>query len=141
MRTAIVIGIPFFLLICMQGGSCNINDPGVPSSSTVASGIWGGNHLVMQVSSDEITLEFDCAHGRIASPLKLRNGRFEAVGTYVREAMGPTRKGGSSAVDAKYSGTVQDGKMDITIEFIRPQEKVGRFNLVHDKSGRLWKCY
>src|SRR5437763_9938175 len=119
MRTAILIGIPFLLSLFMQGGSCDVNDRYLPTSSTVAAGIWGGNHLVMQVSSDEITLDFDCAQGRIAAPLKLRNEHFDVVGTYTREAQGPTRNGGPGAVDVKYSGSVQDGKMDITVESIR----------------------
>src|SRR6266487_5167816 len=52
----------------------------------IGAGVWGGDHIRMEVSGNGATLEFDCAHGNISGPLTLdRLGRFQAKGSFTRE--------------------------------------------------------
>ena len=36
---------------------------------SVAEGIWGGEHVQIEVTNKDVTVEFDCAHGTITAPL------------------------------------------------------------------------
>ncbi len=63
-------------------------------SPRVPQGLWGGKHLSLEVTESGANLQFDCARGRISSPLKLDDkGHFELEGVFVRERPGAVRVG------------------------------------------------
>jgi hypothetical protein len=51
----------------------------------IPAGIWGGQHIKIEVDGPAATVEYDCAHGTISGPLKLDSqGKFSLTGTHVR---------------------------------------------------------
>ncbi len=112
------------------------------SARGVGAGVWGGNHIRMEVSGNGATLEFDCAHGKISGPLTLdRLGRFQAKGTFSREHGGPIRENEDAATQpAKYSGAIKDKTMMLSITLTNSSESVGTFTLRQGSVGRLVKC-
>src|SRR5215813_7163385 len=59
-------------------------------SHRITSGVWGGEHVRLDVDSNSAKIEFDCAHGTIEGPLTMdANGEFSWKGTFARERGGP----------------------------------------------------
>ena len=55
--------------------------------------VWGGQHVRITMNATGAEIEFDCASGTIAAPLKVdAQGKFQADGTYTREHPGPVMK-------------------------------------------------
>jgi len=146
---------PLLLFSVMQNGSCKSDKPGAPAPSATGSpatpkttaskrlnaGTWGGNHLRLNVSETEVTLEFDCAHGTISQPLTLdETGRFAVAGTYVREGPGPERQGAKQDTDAQYSGRLSDGTLTITVH-IPGAGDLGPYTLTEGRQGKVVRCY
>src|SRR5258708_35252129 len=60
---------------------------------TIARGIWGGEHILLEVSGKGGEVEFDCPGGRITRPLKLnKHGSFSGRGPCTLENGGPGRR-------------------------------------------------
>ena len=97
---------------------------GPTTPSAVSTGVWGGDHIMMMVAEAATHLEFDCAHGDIAEPLRVdARGQFSVAGTFVREHGGPIR------VDevlerrpALYAGSVMSAAMTLTIRLADTNE-------------------
>jgi hypothetical protein len=108
--------------------------------NTAATGTWGGEHVLLQVSKNGTELEFDCARGRITQPMALdKNGNFDVPGTFTPEHGGPVARDESVAfVQARYSGHVDGESMSLTVT--REQEEFGSFALTHDQQPNLKKC-
>ena len=139
----------FFALFLMtsilcQGESCkHSNMNRAPEKvASVPTGMWGGEHIALDVSDSGARVEYDCAHGTINKPLTLDSNRsFDVRGSYVREHGGPVREGEEGdGQPARYTGSVQDQKMTITVTLIDTKETVGTFTLAHGKTPRLRKC-
>jgi hypothetical protein len=113
-----------------------------PSESTVPSGTWGGDHVLMTVSAAGASAEFDCAHGTIDGPLALDSSqRFDVAGTFVQEHGGPIRVDETiAAVPARYSGTSRHGTMTLTITLTSGGQSLGPFELTFGQQGRVFKC-
>jgi hypothetical protein len=136
----------FFLVtaILCQGESCgHSNMNGAPEKvNSVPSGMWGGDHMALDVSESGARIEYDCAHGTINQPLVLdSSGSFDVKGSHVRERGGPVREGGEvDGQPARYTGSIQDQTMKITVTLTETKETVGTFNLTHGKTPRIRKC-
>jgi len=104
-------------------------------------GIWGGEHLRVDVTSAGATLEFDCAHGAITEPLRLdTRGRFNAKGTFTPERGGPIRRDGSPSSAARYSGVVKRNTLTLTIVLEPGTERIGVYTLTRGNEPLLTKC-
>src|SRR4029077_1047810 len=79
-----------------------------PDASAVATGPWGGEHIVLKVSEKGAGVEFDCAHGQVTQPITLdKHGDFDAEGTFTHEHGGPVRRDENTpSASARYSGHV-----------------------------------
>lgn len=110
--------------------------------SRVAKGVWGGAHLRVSVSVDGARLEFDCAHGEISVPFILdAEGRFDLAGTYTREGPGPIRIGREpSARPARYAGSVEGGRMTLSVRLEGADKPLGQYALTRGAAGRVVKC-
>jgi len=108
----------------------------------VAEGLWGGTHLRLSVNGDGAQLEFDCAHGEIRGPLVLdAEGRFDLPGTYTREGPGPIRIGREpTARPARYAGSVEDGRMTLSVRLEGADKPLGDYALTRGSEGRIVKC-
>jgi len=125
---------------CLAHAAC----AGAPSSpsSTVALGVWGGEHIIMTVTSASGHFEFDCAHGDVGTTLVLdARGKFSATGSFVREHGGPIRLGeASDSHPASYAGTVTGNAMVLTVRLTDLAETIGTFMLTVGSPGRVVKC-
>ena len=138
-----------------QGGSCGASKAGQSGSSNANSkmrtattndrlpvGVWGGQHVRVEVTEGGAEFEFDCAHGAIAQAIMLDgNGRFDVLGKFAPEHAGPVRREEES-IDrgVRYSGNVKDQEMTLTITDTTTKEVLGTFTLKHGSDGRLMKC-
>ena len=67
-----------------------VKHPANKTSARVATGVWGGPHVRLQVSDNGGEIEYDCAHGTIAQPLVLdAQGHFSVAGTHDQSSRPP----------------------------------------------------
>jgi hypothetical protein len=123
----------------------NVNSqPMQPSQKqkALSTGVWGGQHVSMEVTEEGATLEFDCAHGTISGRLSMsEDGKVTLKGRYAREHGGPIRQGeDQSGQPATYSGTSDGKTLTFTIIIDDSKEEIGTFTLTHGKEGRVRKC-
>ena len=112
------------------------------SMADVQPGTWAGEHIVMDVTSNGATVEFDCAHGTLDAPLALDSSeRFDVAGSFTPEGGGPTREDQSSrGMPARYTGSLKDSTLTVTVVLTERKETVGVFTLRHGARPRLFKC-
>jgi hypothetical protein len=112
------------------------------NGADLQSGTWAGEHIVMEVTGAGATVEFDCAHGTLDAPLALDSGgRFDVSGSFTRERGGPTRDGDASrAVPARYTGSLEDATLTVTVVLTQSKDTVGVFTLRHGARPKLFKC-
>jgi hypothetical protein len=111
-----------------------------PGASAVATGAWGGEHIVLQVSEKGADVEFDCAHGQVTQLITLdKQGDFDVAGTFTPEHGGPVRRDENTpSASARYSGHVDGDTMSLKITL--GEEKVGIYTLNRGSRPRLTKC-
>lgn len=103
--------------------------------------VWGGQHIEMKQNASGAEIEFDCATGTIAGPLKVdAQGKFQADGTYRREHGGPVKKDENGAAAAKYSGSITGDTMHLDIVLTQSKESVGSYVLTRGQAGTVFKC-
>jgi hypothetical protein len=106
----------------------------------ISKGLWGGQHISMQVGAKSATIEYDCATGVIDGPLLVDAvGEFDLRGTHRTERGGPIRADESSkGQPATYTGSIQGNKMTLTLKVgdLEPET----FTLEKGKEGELVKC-
>lgn len=141
--TLFVIALLFAAL--GQGNSCqSIKVTHMPEkrADRIPAGVWGGNHVNLEVTDESAMLEFDCAHGSINQPILLdERGRFDAKGTYVAEGHGPARQGAEpESAAARYYGSVSGDTMTLTVELSGASGMKSSYTLTSGRQGKLWKC-
>ncbi len=114
------------------------------SGAPVRVGSWGGDHIAMQVSAAAVSLEFDCAYGRIDEPLRTdADGRFEVRGVLMFEAGGPVASDQPPPTPhaAIYRGRVDAEQMTLTVLLDGWGTKpFGTFELRFNYRPELEKC-
>jgi hypothetical protein len=105
-------------------------------------GTWGGEHITMVVKTSGAELEFDCASGKITSPIELdRTGSFTARGQFRAEHGGPVRRDEATSVtNALYAGNVEGNSLNLVVTVGDEKQPVGSFTLSKNAIGRLMKC-
>ncbi|HSB29595.1 MAG TPA: hypothetical protein VLE19_17135 [Pyrinomonadaceae bacterium] len=108
----------------------------------IADGVWGGQHIQVDVSSESAKVEFDCAHGTIEGPLTVdANGDFSWRGTFARERGGPiTSDDKDSSQPAVYSGSIKEQTMTLAVRLASEKEPLDTFVLTRGKAGQIRKC-
>ena len=111
-----------------------------PTTRAALSGVWGGEHVTLELQNEGGRIEFDCAHGGITQAIIPRSdGTFSVTGTFTREFGHPAAGETDDARPARYSGTVSGARMELTIT-VDGEEFPDRFELQKDQEGRLFKC-
>ena len=145
------------LVIIAQSGGCRSqmkNNQNVPSQKTsnssptpardgqrLASGAWGGPHVLLEVTETGGRVEFDCAHGTLKEPLMLKDGRFEVDGTFVRERGGPIREGqDEKGIPVRYRGEFDGHYLSLTFSLAGDGTDAETFTLKQGERARLVKC-
>ena len=126
---------------CLMLAAVACSNP-ISTSDSVAAGTWGGDHVALEVTADGGQIEYACAHGDLAEPLRLdRDGRFDVTGTHTPEHGGPVREDEKLVSrPARYAGRVDGRRMTLTVMLTDTDEILGTFVLTHGIPGRLMKC-
>jgi hypothetical protein len=105
-------------------------------------GLWGGEHIRMDVKAEQTKIEFDCAHATIPSKILIDSrGRFVAKGTHFEEHGGPSRQGDEGqSYPVQFRGTVKGKDMKLSVTRTDKLELIGNFNLTHGREAELVKC-
>lgn len=133
---------PLVAALVVMTALCAPGYEGAPTGQTVERGLWGGDHMSLDVTSAGADADFDCAHGAISQAITLdRSGRFDAAGTYTPESPGPQREGqGGQPQVARYTGRVRGSTMTVTIAIAGGGETLGPFTLTRGAPPRVVKC-
>lgn len=110
------------------------------SMQNIPAGVWGGEHIRIEVGAKSATVEYDCAHGVIEGPLVVDSaGRFNLRGTHTPERGGPVRSDETPrALPAKFVGSVNGDKMTLTLKLADAEDET--FTLQKGKEANLFKC-
>lgn len=108
----------------------------------VAEGLWGGQHVRMELGEEGARLEFDCARGQIDAPFETdAEGRFDLPGTYTRHGPGPIRLGKTApARPARYEGRVEGARMTLRVRLAGADKPLGEYTLARGSEGKVFKC-
>jgi len=113
---------------------------GTPHDSVLAPGEYGGDHVSFQVSASAARLEFDCAHGEIASVIPLDSeGRFSVDGTFTQERGGPATTLPEDVRPARYTGSSEGRIVTFTIR-LSDGQTVGAFTVERGSPPRIVRC-
>lgn len=131
---------------CGSAGTRTALTPSAPTPPQAAvgrvqSGLWGGQHIALEVSDAGAFAEFDCAHGTIDEPLLLdRDARFVGRGRYVRHRGGPQFDADADGRPARYEGRVADDSMTLTVALGDGGQQIGVFTLTYGRRGVIRRC-
>ncbi len=134
-RITASVFVSVFLASCLPIG-LDETDPSL-------TGIWGGEHIVLDISSESAAIEYDCAYGTIDEAIVVNNGgTFEAGGTHVFEHGGPIREDEVPDVHpARYSGMIRGSNMTLTVNLTDTAgPELGPYQLERGTAGRVFKC-
>lgn len=106
----------------------------------IPAGVWGGDHVRLEVGSKSASIEYDCAHGVIEGPLVIdAKGRFNLRGTHTPERGGPVRSDETPRrLPANYVGSITGNKMTLTLKLADSEDET--FTLEKGKEANLFKC-
>ena len=81
-------------------------------------GLWGGDHVGLEMGPTRGRLDYDCAAGTIDGPLATdSSGHFSAEGTHSRGIGGPVRLGEAPpSYPAHYWGSVDGDRMTLVVD-------------------------
>jgi hypothetical protein len=105
-------------------------------------GLWGGEHISMEVTEQRTTVEYDCAHATIDQRIALdRRGRFNVSGIQAPEHGGPVRRNETpDGYPVRFSGQVNGKTMTLSVRNSATKHLVGTFTLVYGAEAKLRKC-
>lgn len=116
------------------------NDPAVPDR--LPDGRWGGAHIGMVVADTGATIEYDCAMGTIAEPLRLgADGTFDWRGVHYPGHGGPTRiDEPKDAHPARYTGRATADRLTLTVTPTDGLFPPQTFTLTRGGDARVVRC-
>lgn len=114
---------------------------GTQQPAKPAPGIWGGEHIRLEVTDAGARVEYDCAHATISRKIVAdRQGRFIVMGSYVPEHGGPVREGDPTGEPVQFTGKVSGKKLQLSIRRRDSRKLIGVFTLFFGQEGLLVKC-
>ncbi|MDQ3917717.1 MAG: hypothetical protein M3348_04515 [Acidobacteriota bacterium] len=142
-----LVAASLLFAVAGQSGSCRNKEEASGKAASakgerLAAGVWGGEHVRLDVSEGGAAVEFDCANGSIDQPVVLdAEGRFEVKGRFAAEHGGPVRRDETDNTrPARYAGQVKGDTLTLTVNVGDSKESVGTFTLTRGSQGRLMKC-
>jgi hypothetical protein len=103
-------------------------------------GVWGGDHVRLEVTDGGARVEYDCAHATVEGRILVDGaGRFSVAGTFYREHGGPVREGeASNGLRVRLDGRVGGSLM--TLKVTRAGKTLDTHTLTRDREAQLFKC-
>jgi hypothetical protein len=138
-----LMGVCPLIIIFGTNDSCRTNEGAdMERNDRLATGIWGGEHIRVEVTDSGADIEFDCAHGSIDQPIVLDSrGTFNVKGKYTPQHGGPIQRDEENNDRlVRYVGLVKDQEMTLTISNDNLKETIGSFTLTHGSEGKVMKC-
>ena len=149
-----ILCLPLTALMFFQGSSCNSQMKTNSNNTTnqaahsgtkaegLAIGIWGGEHIALEITDSGATIDYDCAHGSITERIVPdRDGKFLVKGFHVKEHPGPVRQDeDTTGQPAIYTGVSNGATVTLTVRLSGTSETVGTYTLTRGKTGRVRKC-
>jgi len=128
------------LLAVTLGGTSQCTPGPAGTANSLVTGRWGAPRAELTLTDTGGSIEYDCAHGGLSSPMYADgSGRFDVAGVHVREHGGPIRVGEvADSASARYVGHVSGGRMTLRV-FVGP-DTLGPFELVRGAAAQLVKC-
>jgi len=153
----VILCLPLAAWIFSQGSLCNDSKMKTNSNNSTSqtqssgtlkktegqvTGLWGGDHISMEVTEGGASIVYDCARGSINEKIVPdRSGKFAARGFHVKGHPGPTRLGEDTKGEAaNYVGSLDGETMTLTVTLRESNEMVGSFTLTYGKMGRIRRC-
>lgn len=135
-RNGLLVVISLVLLVAFSATSRPRKMQRIPP------GTWGGQHIRLEINGKSASIEYDCAHGTIESPLTLDSkGEFTWRGVHSRERPGPIRLNQKSNDQrAVYTGSVKGNTMTLTVKLADTDDVIDTFILTRGSQGRVFKC-
>ncbi len=126
-------------LLAAMLGACQASTP--PSADGLL-GVWGGQHVRLDLTATGGALEYDCATGSIDEPVRPdQSGAFSARGTHSPSHGGPARIGETpSRLPATYSGRISGARMRLTVRVNSANPDLGPFELKRGADATLMRC-
>jgi len=117
-------------------------EPAPPKDEGSAlTGSWGGDHAGMEITADGARLEFDCARGIIAEPIRPdAEGRFQVEGSYMPEGPGPVRKDDARRFPARYWGQVRGDTITLKVQPSGYDANLPTLELTRARLANVRKC-
>ena len=107
--------------------------------SAVPAGVWGGEHINLEITERGALVEYNCARGEIPEPLRLdAEGRFQARGITSR-TRGRSATAKLPRRPASYCGSIRGRTMKLTVTLTEASERIGTFTLAQGGEGDLVK--
>lgn len=105
-------------------------------------GVWGGPHIIMEVTADTAVITCECAVGTIDEPIKIdKDGRFAVRGTFTRQRGGSVRSDETpDRHPAHYTGRVDGKSMTLVVTLPNTKETEGTFYLKYGEQPELTRC-
>jgi hypothetical protein len=142
---ALIACAPF--IVTASGKSCErfaqpSKDPMATASRKVQTGVWGGDHIIIDVTDGGAKIMYDCAEGVIEQPIETDdNGRFDVRGAHIRNHGGPVRSDEKpDRHRARYAGRVNGKTMTLTVTLADTNETIGTFSLTYGERPELKRC-
>lgn len=103
------------LLTCIALVAAHATD--TASAAEPVIGEFGGDRTNASFGADGVRLDLDCATAEIRRGVRVGpDGRFEAMGLYVDEHVGPIdREAAARALEASFQGRLRGDRIDLTI--------------------------
>ena len=130
----------FRVLIVFVVVMISLMTAGTQKMQRIATGVWGGQHINIEVGEKSAVIEYDCANGVIDGPLVVdSSGNFKLRGKHRMERGGPVRADEQpNEQPATYTGTINGNTMTLTLKINDSEEET--FTLEKGKQGELFKC-
>jgi hypothetical protein len=109
----------------------------------VPPGIWGTDHIMLNVATSGVTIEHDCADGQIEQSLMIdESGNFSAIGVHVARQAGPIRiDDKQTRQPALYVGKISGDTMTLKITLTETKQVIGQFTLKRGTIPEMTRCY
>lgn len=106
----------------------------------IPTGVWGGQHIHIEVGEKSARIEYDCANGVINGPLTVdADGNFKLRGTHRMERGGPVRADDDAKDQpATYTGSIKGNTMTLILKVADGDAET--FTLEKGNEGRVLKC-
>ena len=108
----------------------------------VKNGVWGGQHILMEITESGAQITYDCALGTVDQPFDVnKDGEFDLKGTHTRQRGGPVRSDESpDRHPARYTGRIEGNTMTLTVTLTDTKEPAGKFLLTYGERSELTRC-